>query len=75
MMWCTGTLYFIEPLACLFLAALLMIKKLEFLAEQVAIIVNYFLVAGMVSEILVLRRESHRRATEKGKPAVEDTAG
>ena len=70
-----GTLYFTGALVGLVLTALLMTLKLEPLAEQVAIIVYYFLVAGTVLEILALRKQSRRGVGEKRKTAVKDSAG
>lgn len=70
-----GTLYFAGALIGLVLTALLMILKLEFLAEQVAIVVYYFLVAGTVLEVLDLRRKSRKEASEAGKTTAKDSAG
>lgn len=68
-----GTVYFAGALIGLVLTALLMILKVEFLAEQVAVVVYYFLVAGVVLEILALRRESRREMTKGGETALRDT--
>ena len=53
-----GTLYFSGALAGLVMTAFLLTVKLEPLAEQVAVIVYYFLVVGTVLEVVALRRES-----------------
>ncbi len=73
--WCAGTLYFTGALIGLVLTVLLMITKLELIAEQVAIVVYYFLVVGTVLEILALRRQSRKGASEAGKTTAKDTAG
>ena len=73
--WCADTLYFTGTLIGLVLTALLMIIKLELIAEQVAIVVYYFLVVGTVLEILALRRQPRRKAVEAGKTTVKDNAG
>ena len=70
-----GTLYFTGALVGLVLTALFMTLKLEPLAEQVAVVVYYFLVAGTVLEILALRRKPRREASEAGKTTVKDSAG
>lgn len=70
-----GTLYFAGALAGLVLTALLMALKLEPLAEQVAIVVYYFLVIGTVLEILALRRQSRRAAAEEAATTAKDSAG
>lgn len=67
-----GTVYFAGALAGLVLTALLMALKLEPLAEQAAVVVYYFLVAGAVLEILALRRESRGEATQGGETAPGD---
>lgn len=67
-----GTLYFAGALVGLVLTALLMALKLEPLAEQAAIVVYYFLVAGVVLEILALRRESRGEASKGGETATRD---
>jgi hypothetical protein len=55
-----GTVYFSGALVGLVFTALLLMPKLEALAEQVAVIVYYFLVVGTVLEVLALRRESRK---------------
>ena len=70
-----GTLYFTGVLIGLVLTALLTITKFEFLAEQVTIVVYYFLVAGTVLEIMALRRQARKAAGETGKTTAKDTAG
>lgn len=54
-----GSIYFSGALVGLAITALLMISHLELLAEQVAIIVYYFLIAGTALELMSMRRESN----------------
>lgn len=54
-----GSIYFSGALVGLAITALLLIPRLELLAEQVAVVVYYCLVAGTVLEIVALRR-AHR---------------
>lgn len=70
-----GGLYFAGAVVGLVAMTSLMAMKLEFLAEQVAIVVYYFLVVGTVLEILALRRQSRKEASEAGKTTAKDTAG
>jgi hypothetical protein len=70
-----GTLYFAGALAGLVLTALLMALKLEPLAEQVAIVVYYFLVIGTVLEILALRRQSCRAAAKEAATTARTAPG
>lgn len=52
-----GSMYFSGALVMLVSAAMMLILKLEPIAEQFAIVVYYCLVVGTVKEILALRRE------------------
>lgn len=54
-----GSLYFSGALVGLAITALLLIPRLEVLAEQVAVVVYYCLVVGTVLEIVALRRVRH----------------
>jgi hypothetical protein len=54
-----GSIYFSGALVGLAITALLLIPRLELLAEQVAVVVYYCLVTGTVLEIVALRRAHH----------------
>jgi hypothetical protein len=54
-----GSIYFSGSLVGLVLTLLLLIARLELLAQQVAVVVYYCLVAGTALEILALRRAQH----------------
>ncbi len=54
----TGTVFFSGAILFLILCAFLVLLNLEPLAEQTAIIVYYFLVAGTVCEIIALKSKS-----------------
>jgi len=54
-----GSIYFSGALVGLAITALLFIPGLELLAEQVAVVVYYCLMAGTVLEIVALRRAQH----------------
>lgn len=55
----SGSIYFSGALVGLAITALLLIPRLELLAEQVAVVVYYCLVVGTVLEIVALRRARH----------------
>lgn len=66
-----GSIYFFGAFVFLVITAGILMLNLAPLAEQVAVIVYYFLVVGTILEILALRRD----ARKDGKPATEETAG
>ncbi|MHB9100664.1 MAG: hypothetical protein ACYC2E_04035, partial [Sulfuricella sp.] len=66
-----GSIYFFGALIFLVITAGFLMFNLAPVAEQVAVIVYYFLVAGTILEILALRRD----ARKDDKPATEETAG
>ena len=63
-----GSIYFSGALVGLAITALLLIPRLELLAEQVAVVVYYCLVVGTVKEILSLRRTQSSRTDSPRQP-------
>ena len=63
-----GSVYFSGALLGLAVTMLLVITRLEFLAEQVAIVVYYCLVVGTVKEIVSLRRTQSSRTDSPRQP-------
>ncbi len=70
-----GSLYFTGALVMLVTTAVVLSVGLQPIAEQLAIIVYYFLVVGTVLEILALRRQSRKEASEAGNTTAKDIAG
>lgn len=64
-----GSIYFFGALIFLVITAAILMFNLAPVAEQVAVIVYYFLVAGTILEILALRRD----ARKGDKAATEET--
>jgi hypothetical protein len=54
-----GSIYFSGALVGLAITVLLLVPRLQFLAEQVAVVVYYFLVAGTALEVVALRRDQN----------------
>lgn len=65
-----GSIYFFGALIFLVITAGILMFNLAPFAEQVAVVVYYFLVAGTILEILALRRD----ARKDDKAATEETA-
>lgn len=65
-----GSIYFFGALIFLVITAGILMFNLAPVAEQVAVVVYYFLVAGTILEILALRRD----ARKDDKTATEETA-
>lgn len=66
-----GSLYFAGAIVGLLLTALLLTATLEAFAEQMAVVVYYFLVVGTVLELVALRRNRQIRADTAIAPAQE----
>lgn len=66
-----GSIYFFGALIFLVITTGIVMLNLAPVAEQVAVIVYYFLVVGTILEVLALRRD----ARKGDKPATEETAG
>lgn len=66
-----GSIYFFGALIFLVITAGILMFNLAPVAEQVAVVVYYFLVVGSILEILALRRD----ARKDDRPATEETAG
>lgn len=66
-----GSLYFAGAIVCLLLTAFLLIASLEPFAEQLAVVVYYCLVVGMVLEVVALRRNQKSQAETATPPEQE----